>query len=82
MTISLATELDAFQGQRFPAFHHCRDNPFCVQHDLSNSIKTSAWRNREAQAVMSRLGPEVNLACDATFKFRKPYRRALTRDAS
>jgi hypothetical protein len=31
---------------------------------------------------MSRLGPEVNLASDATFKFRKPYRRALTRDAS
>jgi hypothetical protein len=82
MTISLATELDAFQGKRFPAFHHCRNNPFCVLHNLFNSIKTSVWRNREAQAVMSRLGPKANLACDAVFKFRKPYHRALTRDAS
>jgi hypothetical protein len=82
MTNLLAAELDALQEKRFPAFHHCRDNPFCVQHNLSNSIKTSAWRNREAQAVMSRLGPKANPACDATIKFRKPYRRALTRDAS
>src|SRR5450759_1507380 len=82
MTISLPTELDAFQGKKFPSFHHSRDNHFYLQHNLSNSIKTSAWRNREAQAVMFRLGPEANLACDAVFKFRKPYRRALTCDAS